>query len=112
MNYSSEFLLESKTARGQGIDKWFISVLPNGQNEDFKEDFKSTSSNSSVFIGFEDFGGKVRFTPDGRVSVYDAIAFSTGHKNPYQVWKDLIERDSVFLRKTEEYKFEGRCTLL
>ena len=50
--------------------KWFISVLPNGQNEDFKEDFKSTSSNSSVFIGFEDFGGKVRFTPDGRVSVY------------------------------------------
>ena len=90
------------------VHKWFIGVLPNGQNEDLKEDFKSTSSNSSVFIDFEDFGGKVRFTSDGRVSVYDAIAFSTGHKNPHDVWSRLQESHSEVLVKCENFQFPGR----
>lgn len=50
----------------------------------------------------EDFEGNVRFTDDGRVSVYDAIGFTTGHKNPRQVWNDLVERDSLFVQKTDK----------
>jgi hypothetical protein len=38
---------------------------------------------------FEEFDGKVRFTLDGRISIYDAIAYTTGHKNPHDVWSRL-----------------------
>ena len=50
----------------------------------------------------------VRFTPDWRISVYDGIAYTTGHKNPYQVWNDLIARIPEVLQKTENFQFPGR----
>ena len=74
-----------------------------------REEVASTTTATLAFpTSFEDFGDEVRVTPDGRVSVYDAIAFSTGHKNPYQVWSELTARIPVFLQKTEEYKFDGK----
>ena len=56
----------------------------------------------------EDFGEDVRFTPDRKVSVYDAIAFSTGHKNPRQVWKDLVNIHPSFVQKTDKAPLKGR----
>lgn len=90
---------------GQDVWEWFTSVLPSSQQN---ESEPQASTHRLIPVDLEDFGGKVRFTPDGRISVYDSIAFSTGHKNPYQVWNDLTQRFPVFLQKTEEYKFEGR----
>jgi hypothetical protein len=56
----------------------------------------------------DDFNGKVRFTPDGRVSVYDAIGFVTGSTNPHRIWSDLIARVPEVLRKTENFQFAGK----
>lgn len=84
--------------------QWMSSMFTERRTEP-----QSTFSASLTFpTAFEDFNGKVRSTPDGRFSIYDAIAYTTGHKNPYQVWNDLCERLPVFLHKTEEYKFPGR----
>ena len=55
-----------------------------------------------------DFGVEVRFTDDGRVSIYDAIIFVTGQKNPREVWKRLQEAYPVFVPKCDKYKFPGR----
>lgn len=59
-------------------------------------------------INIDDFNGEVRFTPDGRVSVYDAIAFVTGSKNPYSDWKRLQESYPEVLAKCEDFKFPGK----
>ena len=56
----------------------------------------------------EDFGEDVRFTPDRKVSVYDAIAFSTGHKNPRDVWNELLERVPEVVGKCDNFKFPGK----
>lgn len=88
------------------MHKWFTSVLPGSSPEHGAED--SGSIVLGISLGSEDFGGQVRITPDGRVSVYDGIGYVTGHKNPRQVWNDLADRISVFVQKTDKYKFPGR----
>jgi hypothetical protein len=55
-----------------------------------------------------DFGGEVRFTDDGRVSVYDAIGFTTGHKNPRDVWKSLTESHTEVVGKADNFQFPGQ----
>jgi hypothetical protein len=88
------------------VHQWFTSSLGSLSGDD-----SAILSDSSLeILPFlpGDFGGEVRFTDDGRVSVYDAIGFTTGHKNPRQVWNDLIERDPLFVQKTDKYKFPGR----
>lgn len=84
---------------------WFSGLIDTKQSE-VPQDEPDDSLGFPTTV--DDFDGNVRLTPDGRISVYDAIGYATGHKNPYQVWKDLIERIPVFLQKTEEYKFPGR----
>ena len=51
--------------------------------------------------------GQVRFTPDGRVSVHDAIQMVTGSKCPAVLWEKLISGRSQGLKHCEEYLFPG-----
>lgn len=90
---------------GQEVYQWFISVLPDSQKKELEPEF---NTQRLISVDLKDFGGKVRFTPDGRISVYDAIAFSTGHKNPYQVCNDLEARFPEVLQKTENFQFPGK----
>lgn len=55
-----------------------------------------------------DFGVEVRFTDDGRVSIYDAITFATGLKNAYSTWSRLAATHPEVLAKCENFKFPGR----
>lgn len=55
-----------------------------------------------------DFGVEVRFTDDGRVSVYDAITFITGDRNPRKTWERLGEQYSEVVAKCYNFKFPGR----
>ena len=82
------------------IHKWFTSSLQSGMKEE--------SSVALIPTYFEDFGDDVRFTPDGRISVYDGIAYTTGHKNPRQVWNELSARLPEVVQKTDNFQFPGR----
>lgn len=54
-------------------------------------------------------GHQVRITPDGKVSVFDAIvAFRSNPGNPRRVWKDLSERHPEVVRLTDSFQFPGR----
>ena len=64
------------------IYRWFTSVLPTSTLE---VETPQTSSFLDFPVGSEDFSKEVRTTPDGRVSVYDSIAYVTGHSNPRDV---------------------------
>jgi KilA-N domain len=87
------------------VYQWFTNVLPASIPE---VEVVQTSAFLDFPIGSEDFLKKVRMTPDGRASVYDAIEYTTGHKNAYQVWNGVTERYPLFLQKVEKYKFPGR----
>jgi len=50
---------------------------------------------------------QVRFTPDGRVSVLDAIQVVTGSKYPALVWKKLSSEHPQALKHWEDYRFPG-----
>lgn len=85
---------------------WLTNVV----GEDCEAESPKFANNKD--LGFpttiDDFNGKVRFTPDGRVSVYDAIGFVTGSKNPYSDWKRLQESYPEVLAKCEDFKFVGK----
>ncbi|NES66041.1 MAG: KilA-N domain-containing protein [Okeania sp. SIO2D1] len=89
--------------------KWFSSLLSGKYGDD---GFGADSSSSDVFldlpINFDGANGKVRFTPDGRVSVYDVIGYVTGNSNPWQVWNRLSEEHSEVLTKCEDFQFPGK----
>lgn len=59
-------------------------------------------------IRIEDFNGEVRFTSDGRIAVYDGIAFATGHKNPRDVWSDLGETYPEVVAQCDNFQFPGQ----
>lgn len=59
-------------------------------------------------VEIADFGTEVRFTGDGRVSVYDAITFATGQKNPRDVWDRLQKGHPEVVGKCDNFKFPGR----
>jgi hypothetical protein len=73
---------------------------------------ESPEVKSDAWLGFpiriDDFNGEVRFTPDGRVSVYDAIAFVTGISNPRDTWDDLKKRVPEVVGKTDNFQFPGK----
>jgi hypothetical protein len=56
-------------------------------------------------IEIADFGVEIRFTDDGRISVYDGITLATGQKNPYSTWKRLSETHPDVLAKCENVQF-------
>lgn len=88
------------------VHQWFTSSLGSLSGDD-----SAILSDSSLeILPFlpGDFGGEVRFTDDGRVSVYDAIGFTTGHANPRQAWNDLIERVPEVVQKVDNFQFPGR----
>jgi KilA-N domain len=89
---------------------WFTGVLPSGSQTVKESIEEATGSTEPDYVlalpfGSDDVPSSVRITPDGRISVYDGIGYTTGQKNPYQVWSDLLERIPLFLHKTEKYKF-------
>jgi hypothetical protein len=51
--------------------------------------------------------GQVRFTPDGRVLVLDAIRMVTGSKCPGLLWEKLSSEHPEVLKHCEEYRFLG-----
>lgn len=55
-----------------------------------------------------DFGTEVRFTDDGHVSVYDAITFATGDKNPRKTWGRLSEQYPEVVAFRYNFKFPGK----
>lgn len=90
------------------VKNWFlINVLGEKDDDVIEAEVEDTENDLSI-IGSEEFYENVRITSDGRISVYDGIRFTTGHKNPWQVWNDHLELFPVFLHKTEEYKFPLR----
>jgi KilA-N domain len=88
------------------VHRWFTSVLDARTNDDSMASGECSSSIVSFLP--EDFEGKVRFTDDGRVSIYDAIGFTTGHGNPRQAWNVLVERVPEVVQKTDNFQFPGR----
>lgn len=87
------------------VCEWFTSVLPTSIPE---VETPQTASFLDFPVGSEDFSKEVRTTPDGRVSVYDSIAYVTGHLNPRQVWNELEEKFSEVVRKTDNFQFPGK----
>lgn len=91
------------------VHQWFTNVLhPEKEIVSSPLPPSQESSDLGFPIQLKDFEGNVRFTPDGRISVYDGIGYSIGISNPRDAWNDLIERFPVFVGKTDKYKFPGR----
>jgi hypothetical protein len=55
-----------------------------------------------------DFGVEVRFTEDERVSIYDAITFATGQKNPRDVWNRLQETHPDVVGKCDNVQLRDK----
>jgi len=49
----------------------------------------------------------LRFTPDGKVSVIDAIRAVTNSNRPYSVWENLKAEHPEILIYCEDYSFQG-----
>lgn len=58
----------------------------------------------------EDFGDNVRFTPEGKISVLDGIAFAIGSNGDTarQNWKRLRTKHPEVVTKCHSFKFPGR----
>ena len=98
--------LEYARLLSEEVYQWLINILSNNV-ADRKEDEKSYFP--SLGVDAEDFKkANVRVTPDGRISVFDGIGYTTGLKNPRDAWNDLIKRFPVFVGKCDKYKFPGR----
>lgn len=54
----------------------------------------------------------VRFTPDGRMSVLDAIRALTLSEYPALIWEDLQKRHPEILNHCGNYLFQGEESLL
>ena len=53
-----------------------------------------------------DLGGTdIRFTPEGKVSVVDAIQALCAAKRPEQVWRDLVKAHPEISALCETYRF-------
>lgn len=87
------------------IYQWFTSVLSTSTIEVERTEI---SSLLDFPIGSEDFSKQVRMTPDGKVSVYDAIKYTTGDRNPQNVWKRLGETYPEVIVKCQNFQFAGQ----
>lgn len=88
------------------IYQWFTSILPGSITPEIEA--PQASSILDFPVGSEDFSKEVRTTLDGRVSVYDSIAYVTGHANPRDVWSDLTVRFPEVVGKTDNFQFPGK----
>jgi hypothetical protein len=86
------------------VYQWFTSVLPISTLE---IGLVQTPSLLDFSVNPKDFPEDFRRI-DGKVSVFDAIEFTTGQKNPHQVWKNLTDRVPEVLQKVENFKFPGK----
>jgi len=50
---------------------------------------------------------QVRFTPDGKVSVFDAIKAVCDANDPQAIWENLKEEHPEILTHCEDYPFQG-----
>ena len=50
----------------------------------------------------------LRFTPDGKVSVVDAIRAVSNSKRPYSLWEKLKAEHPNILMHCEDYSFQGK----
>ncbi len=88
------------------VYEWFTSVLPSSR-EEVKVD---GGSKKLIPVDLEDFNGKVRFTPEGEISVLDAIQFvvecsyPTAHKN----WERLQQEHSEVSTKCRDVQFPDK----
>jgi hypothetical protein len=51
----------------------------------------------------------VRFTPDGRISVLDAIRTLCNDNCPRAIWKDIRKKYPEILRHCDQYSFQGKA---
>jgi len=49
----------------------------------------------------------LRFTPDGRVAVVDAIQAVSNSDSPYSIWENLKAEHPEILIYCEDYSFQG-----
>jgi len=54
----------------------------------------------------------VRFTPDGKVSVVDAIRAVSNSNFPHTIWENLKEEHPEILTYCEDYPFQGERSVL
>ena len=54
----------------------------------------------------------VRFTPDGKVSVVDAIRAVSNSNRPRTIWEDLKVEHPEILAYCEHYPFQGETSVL
>lgn len=104
---SYDFAINYTQLLSNSINEWFTSVLSNGIENELKPD---TSNQKLIPVELEDFGGKVRFTSEGEISVLDAIQFvvkcnyAIAHKN----WERLQEEHSDVSTKCRNVKFPDK----
>lgn len=83
----------------------FDTWIGGGQGESEKE---ASNKGFNFPVTIDDFDGNVRFTPDGRISVYDGIAYAIAKKNPYDDWNRLQKTNPEVLAKCENFQFPGK----
>ncbi|MGD2126191.1 MAG: hypothetical protein PVG99_08940 [Desulfobacteraceae bacterium] len=59
----------------------------------------------AVIVNLDD--DPIRFTPDGRMSVLDAIQALSNSSRPGSIWKTLKAEHPEILRHCDEYLFHG-----
>jgi hypothetical protein len=91
---------------------WFTCVLPSSSDTAKEtEETKSPAETGQILalpFGSEDVPSSIRITPDGRISVYDGIGYTTGQKNPHDAWKRIVEPYPEVLAKCENFQFPGK----
>ena len=97
------------------VYQWLINMLPNKVGEQEEPASKAGRKEkinfpfSSLGMDAEDFGkAKVRVTPDGRISVLDAIEQTTGLKKPHEIWNECLTSFPEAIEKCENFQFPGQ----
>jgi hypothetical protein len=71
---------------------------------------RSTEDKKSIYwekaLIFDLDGTPVRFTPDGRVSVIDAIRVVTDSRFPKSIWENIRTEHPEILSYCEDYSFQ------
>lgn len=96
---------------GRWVQQWFVNNIigsDTGSNDEVIDGEIQDDTGGFLSIGSDDFNQNVRITPDGRVSVYDAIGYVTGHSNPRDVWSELIIRIPEVVGFSDNFQFEGQ----
>jgi len=96
--------IEYAETLSEEIYQWFTNVLPTTISA---VEPVETSSFLDFPVNSEDYPESFRRI-DGKVSVYDAIEYSTGYKNPHDAWKRMLVTYPEVLAKCEYFQFPGQ----